>query len=294
MLDSLLGRAELKERIAALEEERDSVQAQLDAERERRKDAVSDRQTAEERVNRLEDKIAELEGRLDTEESDTDLAFRRQASLRGERLETVLDRLRSVETGPEGALTAVVEDDRPDAVTEQFGEHAALLDRAAPCVVYTDDAGLVSAALRPPLLPDPFVEWADSFTVTEEWFRPTGEHTVALVRSDVFALGAYDGDDRQAVEGFTTDVKSDHSKGGFSQSRFERLRDEQIEEHLEDCRAAIADREHDRLIVLGQRPLVAEFADEAVATAAVDATGKPEAALEQAVRDFWTTRLYAL
>ena len=68
MLDDLLGRTELKERIAELEAERERLQAQLDAERERRSDAARARQDAEERVNRLEDRIADLEGKVGTTE----------------------------------------------------------------------------------------------------------------------------------------------------------------------------------------------------------------------------------
>ena len=42
----------------------------------------------------------------------------------------------------------------------------------------------------------------------------------------------------------------------------------------------------------GDRRLVEEF--DADATAAVDATGDPEAALDDAYDDFWTVRIYGL
>ncbi len=290
MLDDLLGRTELKERIADLEDERDSLQAQLDAERERRADAASARQDAEERVNRLEDRIADLEGRLDAAGDDgADLSFRRREALRGDRLRAVLDRLASVDAGAEGAVTAMVEDGVPDAVADLLGDRAALVGRAAPCLVVADDAGLVAATLEPPVAPDPFVTWSDGFDLERSWFLPTGGHAVALVRSDLFALGRYRGAERVGVEGFESDVKGDHSKGGFSQGRFERRRDAQIDEHLADCRDRLADV-GDPLYVVGDRGAVEELADLAAATAAVDATGDPEAALDDAVRSLWTTR----
>ncbi len=40
--------------------------------------------------------------------------------------------------------------------------------------------------------------------------------------------------------------------------------------------------------------MLGEFADRAIATAAVDATGDPEPALDRAVGDFWTTTLTLL
>jgi peptide subunit release factor 1 (eRF1) len=301
VLDSLLGRRQLKERIDELEDERDRLSAQLEAESERRSEAVSARQAAEERVNRLEDRIADLNGQLERAGAEaagegSAPTFRETADVRGDRLDAVLDRLESVDAGAEGALTAVLGADAelPEAVDERFGDHAHLVDRATPCVVYADDAGLVSVALRPPFPPESRVTWADGFVVDREWFQPVGEYALAVVRSDLFAVGVYDGRERTDYEGFESDVMNEHSKGGFSQGRFERRRDEQIENHLAECHDVIDAIDVDRLIVLGQDPLLDDFADRAERTKAVDATGSPRDALEAAHRSFWTTRLFAI
>ncbi|MFC4408121.1 Vms1/Ankzf1 family peptidyl-tRNA hydrolase [Haloarchaeobius iranensis] len=294
MLDELLGRAALKERIDELEAECEDLSAQLEAESERRVDAVSARQDAEERVNRLEDRIAQLEGELDRREDDgDDLAFRDRTDLRGERLDAVLARLESIETEPEGVVSAAVADgaDAPDAVADLLGDRARLVERATPCLVYADDAGLVSAVLEPPVQPEPFCEWGDSARLDRSWCQPTGAFALALVRADVFAIGEYDGRERRAARSFESDVKSDHSKGGFSQGRFERIRDEQIQDHLAECRAAISERDADRLFVVGDRRLVDEFGDEAAATAAVDVSERGAGGLDAALHEFFTTRL---
>jgi hypothetical protein len=296
MLDRLLGRAELKERIAELDEEKEHLQRQLDAEQERRADAVSARQDAEERVNRLEDRIADLEGKVGGgDDTDADLTFRRTEDLHGDRLGTVLDRLDSFETGREGVLTAYVPNgDLSDTVREAFGDRASLVARAAPCLAVTDDAGLVSATLSVPNPPEPFATWGDGVTLERDWVQPVGSHAVALVRSDLFAMAEYEGRERTGFVGFDSDLKSQHSKGGFSQARFERLRDEQIDSHVERCLEALAERSADRLFVVGERTVLSEFTDVADATATVDATGDPEAALDDAVYDFWTVRLRAV
>jgi len=299
MLDELLGRAELKERIAELEAERDSLREQLEAERRRRSEAVSDRQEADERVNRLEDRVAQLEGELQRLRDDADdagLEFRATASLGRERTATILDRLGSVDAGPEGALTAAVSDgsDLPEAVRSAFGERAALVSRAAPCVAVADDAGLISAALRPPVQPPDGHGWAAGFDLDRARFVPTGSHAVALLRADIFAVGEYEGTERVQFRGFESDVQGSHSKGGFSQARFERLRDEQVQDHLDRCRDALADVSADRLYLVGDSAALEAFDVDAAARAAVDATGDPEAALDDAVRSFWTTRLFAI
>lgn len=293
MLDRLLGRSGLKERITDLEVEKEHLERQLDAEQERRSDAVSERQRAQERVNRLEDRIADLEGTVERlrDESGGSLDFRRSESLSGDRLDAVLDRLESLESGPESVLTAYVADEPQPAVRDAFGGRSALVSRAAPCLAVTGDAGLVSATLSVPAPPAPFAGWDDEVTLNRSWLRPRGEFTLALVRSDLFAMGEYDGRERVAFHGFEGKLKSQHSKGGFSQARFERLRDEQIETHLDRCLAALEERTTDRLYVVGERTVLDQFSDVADATATVDATGNPESALGDAFHDFWTVQL---
>jgi len=305
MLDELLGRAELKDRIEELEDEKHHLERQLEAESERRSDAVADRQQAEQRVNRLEDRITELEDRVDRSETDretaTDRSPRGTESLCGDRLAAVLDRLDSFKTGPEGALTAAIVDEEaslPETVESAAGDCGPLVRRAAPTIYYTDDAGLVSVALRPPLMPEGFVDWADGFRVDESWFRPIDSLVFAVVRADVFAVGVYEDGERVDSAGFGSDVKSDHSKGGFSQGRFERIRNEQIADHLDEARELLVDHieqaDPDRVILTGEQSVLPELADLADHTASTDAGGKPEAALSHAFRDFWTTRVVSL
>ncbi|WP_049987168.1 Vms1/Ankzf1 family peptidyl-tRNA hydrolase [Halobellus rufus] len=316
MLDELLGRAELKARIEELEEEKRHLERRAAAEEERRSEAARKRQEAEAEVNRLEDKIEGLEERVerlsDTDEADVD--FRGTEALRGARRDEILDRLASVETDAEGALTAMVREDVPTSVSEALGDRAALVRRAAPCLVCVDDAGLVAAALDPPTPPAAFDEWGSSFRIERSWFAPVEPVWVALVRSDLFALGVYDGESVTLVDEVESDVMGTHSKGGFSQARFERRRDQQVDEHLDRAREAIdahldaadgdapaeADTGDDDvsterdLIVLGEQTVLGRFTDLADRTAAVDATGDPAEALDSAVREFWTVRLSLL
>ncbi|MBS3761154.1 MAG: hypothetical protein KGY43_06790 [Halodesulfurarchaeum sp.] len=294
MLDRVLGRAALKERIETLEEEKSSLEAQHEAAKERRKEAVRDRQAAEQTVNRLEDRITELEDRVERAESGTrDLQFRGKSTLRGDRLDETLSRLESVRTEPEGAVTAMVTGTVPNPLRDVLGERAALVSRAAPALVLADDQTLVSVALRPPAPPEPFVEFDSRFRIQRDWFQPRGPSALALVRSDLFAMGTYDGTHQIDFQGFESDVKGDHSKGGFSQARFERRRDQQIESHLDQVREALADA-RDPLYVVGESTLLPEFESEAAVTQPVDATGSPRDALDDAYDRFWQTKLYRL
>jgi len=297
MLDDLLGRTELKTEIEELKAEIERLEGQLEAEETRRTDAVTERQAAQRRANKLEDRVEQLEDQVERLQSDDGaISYRRETRLSGRDLDELLDRLDSFRTGPQGALSAYVADghDVPTELREAFGERAALASRAAPCLALGDDASLLAVCLRPPVAPEPFVQWDDRFRVDREWFQPRGQYTLALVRSDLFAMGSYHGDERTAFHGFDSDLKSQHSKGGFSQARFERLRDEQIDEHLDRCVAAIEERETDRLYVVGERSVLGEFMHLADATAPVDATGDPEEALRDAWESFWGVQLRVL
>ncbi|MGM0371689.1 MAG: Vms1/Ankzf1 family peptidyl-tRNA hydrolase [Halobacteriota archaeon] len=294
MLDRLLGRAALKERIETLEAERSSLEAQLESADENRRAAERARQEAEARVNRLEDRITELEDRVQRAEGgERTVQFRGESALRGDRLETVLSRLESLRAGPDGAMTAMVEGSPPEPVRDVLGDRAPLVGRAAPALVFADDENLLSVALRPPVPPAHFVEFDTSFHVDREWFQPRGRYTLALVRADLFAMGTYEDREQVAYEGFRSDVKGDHSKGGFSQARFERRRDQQIESHLEKAHEALS-AATEPLYVVGESTLLSDFESEATVTRPVDATGAPREALADAVDRFWRTKLYLL
>jgi len=298
MFDRLLGGgkvAELESELETAREEKERLQERLAGEERRRAEAVTARQEAQQEVNELEDRIAQLEGTVERlRDDETELAYRDTRRLGRRETRKVVDRLRSVAAPPDAALTAVVDDHTPQAVRETFGGRSALVDRAAPCVAVADDHGIVSAALRPPVLPEPGVTWDSGFAIDPEQFLPTGRFALALVRSDLFALGVYQGEERVSFEGFESQVKGDHSKGGFSQDRFERRRDEQIDDHIDAAEAALAEVDVDRLFLTGDRGAIDVLEVDATATAAVDASGKPEAALDDAFEDFWTTTLYCI
>lgn len=303
MLDKLLGRAELKDKIerleadlAACQEKREQLDEQLSAADRRRKQAVREKQDAQEQLNRKDDRIAQLEGRIDQlTDDEQSIDYRGIETVGHRRMATILDRLDSIDARPDGALTAVVDGSVPEELRNAFGQHVALISRAAPCVVVTDDAGLVATAFAPPIQPDPRVEYNESFALDRSWFLPTGRYSLALVRADIFALGEYDGGERRAIEQFESSIKSDHSKGGFSQARFERLRDEQIDEHLDRCRDAIDRSDGDRLVLAGERGALDRLDGvDADARITVDATGDPEKALEKAHEDVWSTRVYQI
>lgn len=307
MLDDLLGRTALKQRIAALEDEIDDLEARLDAEDRRRKEAVTAKQEAERDVNRLESKIAELEDRLEGDGDDAERrSFRVATVLRREATEDVRALLDSVEAAPESLRTVVLPPGGtpPDDLPARLRAAVQRIDAETGVVAVADDAGVIEACLVPPIdVADTVDVRSDRFHVPERLFVPPERYVLAVVRSDGFAAARYVDGAREATAFHRSDVKSQHSKGGFSQGRFERIRDEQIRQHLDasygELRKLLDDGEPDRIAVVGDRGVANDLAEEVdadcpVQVGTVDATGSGEALLEDGHEAFWRSRLYVV
>lgn len=301
MIDSLLGRARLKDEIADLEveltacrEELDRLEDQLAGADRRRKAAVREGQEAHEERNRLEDRIEQLTDELArTRETDA-VSTRGSARLGRSGMASLLGLLSSVETDDERAYTAMLTDGDSSAVREHFGERRVLITDAAPCVCAFDSFGVIEVVLIPPILPDPFDRWDSRFHLDPDWFLPQGTFHVALVRSDLFALGLFDGEQLAYLDGFESEVMGRHSKGGFSQARFERRREEQVARHLDRCRDRLSSLDDDRLLLMGSREAIDAIDSDARARLAVDASGAPRAALNTGFEEAWTSTVYRL
>ncbi|MFP4590105.1 MAG: Vms1/Ankzf1 family peptidyl-tRNA hydrolase [Halobacteriales archaeon] len=284
---------ELERELAACQEARDRLEARLEATDDRRREAVRDRQAAQEERNRLQDRIEQLEADLARAGDEREVSLRGSTTLDRGRARRVLDLLASVRSPPEGLYSAMVEAERPADAAEVLGDRVALLDRVSPALVYLDADGLVEVALRPPMAPDPFEGWADRFRLERSWFVPEGTHHLAVVRRDVASLGRFDGSSLTFVDGFESRVQGRHSKGGFSQARFERRREEQVEAHLDDVRDLLS-RVDGPLVLTGSEAALEALEVDAMARETVDASGGPREVLDAAFEAFWTTRLFRL
>jgi peptide subunit release factor 1 (eRF1) len=311
MLDDVLGKTELKKRIEELEEEVESLEKQLESEQRRRKNAVTEKQDAHERANRMESKVQELEDRLErAEEEEKDADFRLAKTVRGKSLSNALELLESARSGGESLTTAHVASG--DRIPDEFEkETTALLQRVGSktgLVAFGDGAGLLRVALVPPLaVEETRVEHGSRFALDRDLFELPETHAVAVVRSDEYAGGVYSGSGPEAQRldytSFSSDVKSKHSKGGYSQGRFERARDEEVKKHVRESAgefdAMLAEHDVDHVFVAGDSRVASDFADEIttrvpVSKRTTDATGSGESFLRRGYETVESARLYAV
>jgi len=308
MLDDLLGRTALKERIDELEEEVESLEDRLAAEERRRKDAVTDKQEADRRVNRLEDKTEELRDRVERAGGDDQdvRGFRVARAVRGGELDDVLELIASARSGEEALTTVSVApgDDVPGAFEPKTNALLRRIDSRTGLVALGDDAGVVRVALVPPLAVGVTgVEHGDSFALDRSLFEIPQPHAVAVVRSDEYAGGVCEGGEAVETSSISSDVMSKHSKGGFSQSRFERGRDEQVDEHVEEAvgrfEETVEGHDVQDVFVTGESRLVSRFADELGTDLPVhertsDARGDGDELLRRGYDSVRGARLYAV
>lgn len=293
MLDELLGRAPLQEEIEQLSAEIEQLEAQLSAESDRRRAAVRDRQAAEERVNDLEDRIAGLEGELQSVKGEREgPTFFHTGSRSYRSIVEYLELVRSVRTSDETALTAAFDEDIPSDVEKLLNGRTELLRSILPCILCIDTSRLIRVAFVPPRQPAPFEMWKDRFELEDQWFLPADDEVFAVVRSDLFAIGSVHSGTISYEDGFTSDVMNTHSKGGFSQARFERRRDEQIREHIDRVEETLAAYDPDSLILTGDHHVLKQLDVTPASKTAVDASGAPRDALTNAFDSFWQTRVF--
>ena len=286
---------ELEQQVETLEETKEELEQKLDSAEQRRSDALREKQIIAEKRNRLEDRVAELEDRIQKTE-ETDDSSLKTKTIPYTHVEEFIDRVHSFRTQPEGCCTAAIHsvgqlpEDVEDILTSTAVETIA---KRAPCIVLADDLGVCRVLIEPPQgISEEGVQWNDHFVLDKDTFVPTGTFTFALVRSDTFAAAEYTDDQQQEVTTFTSDVKSQHSKGGFSQSRFERRREEQIAEHVSQARTTLQDMPTPQILT-GEGTVLNEF-DAVSDTAAVDVTGASEEALRTAFHRYWKTRITLL
>lgn len=252
MFDRLLGRGddeeelrELRRRLEKTETKLEAAEAQRDKAEKRRKKAASEKQEAQHRVNLLEDRVAGLESELahlkEREGSDGGEGFSRVVTVD---MEHLLERLGSYSARSDDLVTLVSPDlSTEDVLDDLDGDLAAAKRFEQEGVLYHDEAGVLSCVVKPPTLrTDPAIRYGDRFdTDPVDLTELRRNHVLCFVRSDESAVARFRDGELEEFRHLSADVKSKHTKGGFSQKRFERLREEQVKKHVEDTRRATRD-----------------------------------------------------
>jgi len=239
----------LNSRVAELEHALQGTKNQLEKKEALARQAVADRQEAESRLNQELVRTQTLSHELETlrEESQGKLEFRGTETLSPAAIKAYLSKLSSFHSPANDLLTVYLPyGTRLSAVLPEktFGlleeETRSLLDRLDPetgMVFFYDLHRMISEAIVPPI-PISLPAWhlKDSFETTplEEILNIDFRMLVLVLHAGESFIGfAPDVRTFDKEEFVKSSVKEKHSKGGFSQRRFERLREEDIAHHMD-------------------------------------------------------------
>ena len=255
---------ELKKEIENLQasiEEKDQqiekLESMLEAEKNRRKKHTREKQEAQEKVNRLEDQLEGLKEKEELNEKE-DLSEIESQDLGLDGFLSSLEKLGSIDAANSELLTVYspeklsnhskIQDIKSTVPEEKLEE---LLNLEKLLIFYDSDLGLSVFKSTP--FYDERATVGKSFEVEKLLSFVAEEKTWVLVSRGETRIYSEKNGEVEKLEEVKSRVNSKHGKGGFSQGRFERKRDEQVDQHLEQVEKQIKGLEN--IYLLGEETL---------------------------------------
>lgn len=234
---------QLESKIEQLEEQREKLENQYEAEKDRRSKLSRDKQEAEEKLNRLQDKLEGLKGEKveESEEDKTEMASTSFKEAYG-----LFKKLSTVESEEEDLVTVYCPgrfedfDRKKDLKNSVDKEVFEKLSGSKSFIAFVDrDLGTWVIETRPFFSESMSI--SDSFDCSKVLDFIQKEKYWALVAAGDTKIFRESEGHLGEIEHLKSRVNRKHSKGGFSQGRFERKRDEQIDQHLSEVKEFVED-----------------------------------------------------
>ena len=248
------------EKLQASIEEKDQkiekLENMLKAEKDRRKKHTRQKQEAEEKINRLEDRLEGLKEKEVTEKKE--VSGVKNQNLELDSFLSSLEKLGSIKAEDSELLTVYspgklsnhsrIQDIKSTIPEEKLEE---LLNLEKLLIFYDPDLGL-SVFKSTPFYDERFTV-DKSFEVDELLNFVSQEKTWVLVSRGETRIYSEKNGEVEKLEEVKSRVNSKHGKGGFSQGRFERKRDEQVDQHLDQVKEKL--KELENIYLLGEESL---------------------------------------
>ena len=242
----------LREKIAELEEENSKLLLQLEKRDEKTKKAVTTKQEAEREINEAQKRISTLEGELEKlkVETKSELSFRFSVNFAGNRFEDVLFLLDSMRSKLSTLITIYLAKDRTlenipkdvfDLMESSSISQIEKINSSTGKVIFYDADNIVRLVILP-VFPIQDTEY-----VIDIRFK-TGPLKDSIHVEKILVINAHAGETFIGImeagafiehELIRSSVMGKHSKGGWSQKRFQSLVEEDIKHHADKVRDAL-------------------------------------------------------
>jgi len=246
----------LQSHIVELEIDVKRLQTQLEKKENTSKRAVSAKQEVESKLNEANTRIKTLvhERNSIKNELSGDIRFRGMETVFPSRFSGYLSQIKSLKSDRESLITVYVTQGQSlsdlkssEKILGYIDENSRhLLDKInSPTgyVLFYDTDRMVCEAIAPVFsIKDPMWIFGNDFNVEKLdiiEYKDFGVCVVVVHAGESFVGFAPDKNGFETHQIIRSNVKAKHTKGGFSQRRFEKLRDEDIAHHIEKVRKAI-------------------------------------------------------
>lgn len=242
---------EKEKQIEELQDEIESLEAQLESSEDKRRELARTKQEAEEKLNRLQDKLESEKEETEQEEQEQ-TGFQR---LGFKEAKSLIEKLGAVEGEDLVTIYSHGGLENDNLVEKKLAEEVSGYD---DFILFTDN-GFFDYLFRTRPFYSEEVEASRSFNIEQlEEFIWKEKIWVTVSAGEAHIYREQNGE-IEKVEDLKTRIESQHGKGGFSQGRFERKRDQQIEEFAELVEEEINELDNDNIYLVGERRLCKEI-----------------------------------
>jgi hypothetical protein len=261
--------------------EKDSITARLEAKEEIARKAVSQKQVVEEELNAANKKIETLEYELSKmrQKKASELNFRNISNISRQAMNRYLFQISSIRAMENSLITVYLKsgeslshlDNSNDLIDSLGLKNISFIDKmesSTGILVFYDTNQMIQEAVVP-FLPLESSSWKLENSFDTAPLQNLIEKEVNLLILLIHAGESFIGitgspDSFTSHQIVRSSVKGKHTKGGWSQRRFEKLRDEDIQHHLEKVSGALhsmvkeSSIEIDFIVAVGDSRLVFE------------------------------------
>lgn len=246
---------ELEDKIEKLETEKQKLENQYEAEKDRRSKLSRKKQEAEEKANRLRDKVQGLKGEKEEVKDEQTEGLESISFEQGYRL---LKKISTVQDEKQELVTVYCPGkfesfDRSKDLKNSVGKNSfnELSSRKSFAAFMDEDLGNWLFESRP-FFGEKMVI-SENFDVQEFLQFIEGEKFWVLLSAGDTKIFREESGEFEEVEHLKSRIEKQHSKGGFSQGRFERKREEQISQYMDEVKEFVEGLEGEVFLLGDQR-----------------------------------------
>ena len=258
----------LEQKIDDLKEEKESYKNRYKSSEEKRKKLASQKQEREKELNKLQNRLDSIKSQQDKNKEEQEKTEKSGDFAKKGFNETlrILNKIKQQRSDKKELISIYTKkglkdlDDKKALKNSLDKQIYQELPKESNFISFTDSE-IINIVLKTRNLHKDGWSLGKSFDVEELLEFISREKYWVLVSSGDTRIVKEEGGDTELVKRFSSRVDRQHGKGGFSQDRFERKREEQIKNHLEEVEEYLDSIDSDQVFVLSDRNFERFFND---------------------------------